>query len=65
MVIWLLILPSFVKNFQTIKAGNVIKASGARIGGSWTMICASGAKVRAFGAKIGGSGAKIRGSDQD
>ena len=30
------ILASFVHNFQTNKARNVIKASGARIGGSWT-----------------------------
>ena len=56
------ILPSFVHNFQMNKSRNVIKASGARIWGSWTKIGASGSKVGAFGAKIGGSGADIGGS---
>ena len=36
MVKWQLILPSFVHNFQTNKARNVIEAFGAWIGGYWT-----------------------------
>ena len=40
----------------------MIKASGTRIGGSWTKIEITGAKNGTPGAKIGGSGAKIGGS---
>ena len=56
------ILPSFVHNFQTNKAKNVIKASGAQIGGSVTKIEASGVKIGTTKARIGGFGANIRAS---
>ena len=37
----------------------MIKASGARIGGSWVKIGVSGAKIKGSEAKIGGSGANF------
>ena len=40
----------------------MIKASGARIGGSWVKIGVSGAKIKGSEAKIGGSGAKFGGT---
>ena len=54
-----LILPSFVKNFQTIKARNVIKASGARIRGSWARIGVPGAKIGSSRVKIGALGPRL------
>ena len=62
MVEWQLILLSFINNFQTNKARNVIKASGARIGASWAQIEVSGTRIGGFRPKIGGSGAKYGGS---
>ena len=54
-----LILPGFVHYSLTNKAENVIKASGARIRGSWTKIGFSGAKVGPLGPRLGALGSRL------
>ena len=53
-------LLSFVHNFHTNKARNVMKASGARIGSSWAKIGVPGAKIGGSWAKVGALGPRLR-----